>query len=94
MPGAAGARNAARPAACGAPLLSVGMMPDDFEARVRDIIAMRLARAGRDVLSDELDGAAAETALLFAQSARFSDELTPADSPGGFQSIVKLVAIS
>lgn len=69
-------------------------MADDFEASARDIVAMRLARVGREVLPDELDGAAAETALLFAQSLRFSDELTPADSPADFASIVKRAAVS
>jgi hypothetical protein len=69
-------------------------MPDDFEASVRDVVAMRLARVGREVLPDELDGAAAEAALLFVQSMRFSDELTPADSPAEFVSIVKRAAVS
>jgi hypothetical protein len=69
-------------------------MPDDFEVRVCDMIAMRLAEAGRDVLPGELDGAAAESALLFQQSLRFSEELTPADSPTDFMSVVKLVAVS
>lgn len=69
-------------------------MPDDFEAHVREMIAMRLAKAGRDVLPDELDGAAAETALLFQQSVRFGEELTPADSPADFAAIVKRVAAS